>query len=337
MIQEYIKAFSLIFLAEMGDKTQLLALAFATQFPLWKVLSGIALGSFLNHSLAIALGIYISNFISTNTIQIAAGFAFVGFSIWTLKVEYDEDEDNKNSSLLGPIGTVALAFFIGELGDKTQLTAVALSIESINPAVTVAGTVSGMLVTGGLGILAGRFIVGKIPEMTVKMIASVIFMAFGLIKLNSSVPAEYMTNLNVSLFILLVAGLSIFALLPYIRIRKLEVDSSLKIRLRELHDYYVDMNQRIERICLGSDKCGDCMGYGCPVGCIKAIIMCKLGDSSNSSIEDLLRPDKTHKDFPKDKVLECIDFTNKALLINRSQEEKKDLELIKALLEEILN
>ena len=83
MIQELLKAFLLIFIAEMGDKTQILAMAFATQFPVRKVLLGIGLGVVLNHGLAVALGSYLSRVVPLSTVQIIAGAAFVGFALWT--------------------------------------------------------------------------------------------------------------------------------------------------------------------------------------------------------------------------------------------------------------
>src|SRR5665647_3803336 len=103
MIQEMLKAFILIFIAEMGDKTQILAMAFATRYPVKKVLLGIFIGVFINHGLAVILGSYISNFIPINTVQIIAGLAFVGFSLWALKTDGDDDEDEKQKYKFGPV------------------------------------------------------------------------------------------------------------------------------------------------------------------------------------------------------------------------------------------
>ena len=114
MLQELLKSFLLIFMAEMGDKTQILALAFATQFKVQKVLVGVFIGVLLNHSLAILLGVYLSQLISLNIIQIVAGFSFIIFSFWTLKIEENEEEESATKKF-GPILTVALAFFL-EIG-----------------------------------------------------------------------------------------------------------------------------------------------------------------------------------------------------------------------------
>ena len=92
MIQEIIRAFLLIFVAEMGDKTQILAMTFATRFPVRKVLIGIGLGVFLNHGLAVILGSYLSRMIPISTLQMIAGAAFIGFAFWTLKPEKEGEE-----------------------------------------------------------------------------------------------------------------------------------------------------------------------------------------------------------------------------------------------------
>lgn len=89
-IQEIIRAFMLIFIAEMGDKTQILAMAFVTRYPVRKVLIGIGLGAFLNHGLAVVLGNYLSRVIPISTVQMIAGIAFIGFALWTLKPEQEE-------------------------------------------------------------------------------------------------------------------------------------------------------------------------------------------------------------------------------------------------------
>jgi len=117
MIQEMIKAFMLIFIAEMGDKTQILAMAFAVRFPVKKVLLGIGIGAFLNHGLAVIVGSYLSKMISIDIVQMVAGFVFILFALWTLKPDED-DEVEEAKSKFGPVATVALAFFLGELGDK---------------------------------------------------------------------------------------------------------------------------------------------------------------------------------------------------------------------------
>lgn len=338
MISEFIKAFSLIFLAEMGDKTQLLALAFATQYRLASVLTGIGIGAFLNHSLAIALGIYISSFIDTVIIQIIAGIAFVGFSIWTLRVEDEDEEDSGKTKGFGPVLTVAVAFFIGELGDKTQLTAVALAIDSSVPTLTLAGTVSGMLATGLLGIIVGRYIGGRIPELTVKIFASVIFMGFGLVKLHSSVPERYLTMTNITLFLLIVSAAVAMSAYSIIRMKRQGRESAIKTRFRELQEYYELMNSKIDSVCLGTGSCVNCKGPDCPVDCIKSLIRYRLGLGSDMELNYLSKAfEISGKSFDREKVIECIKLTDEAMEIERSTDETRELETVKVLLRELLD
>lgn len=199
-------------MAEMGDKAQILALTFATQFQVQKVLIGVFVGVLLNHTIAVILGVYLSKLISLNIIQVIAGFTFIIFSLWTIKIDNDHEEDNNRK--YGPVLTVALAFFIGELGDKTQLTAVTLSVDAIFPIFVLMGTVIGMVLTSGVGIFIGSKLGKKIPEFTIKMIAAVIFMIFGLEKLLFSIDKAFVTVPNVLIFI------SILAIAVFVILRK---------------------------------------------------------------------------------------------------------------------
>lgn len=194
MFTEFIKAFCLIFIAEMGDKTQILAMAFATRYKVKTVLIGIFLGAFLNHGLAVAFGCYISKYIPINTIQIFAGFIFIAFGLWSLKVE-EHSENKKIKFNLSPIISIALIFFIGELGDKTQLTAITLSADTLCPICILGGTVCGMMVTGLIGIYVGRKLENKIPITAIKIITTFVFIFFGLNKLHHSLPS-YLLNIQ---------------------------------------------------------------------------------------------------------------------------------------------
>lgn len=211
MVQEFIRSLFLIFMAEMGDKTQILSMAFATQFKVYEVLLGVFIGSFLNHGVAVALGSYLSNLIPMGAIQIAAGFLFIGFALWTLKSDEEEDEEDTGKNF-GPILTVAFAFFIGELGDKTQLTAITLSADAKYPIFVLLGTVSGMVLTSGLGIFVGSKIGDKVPKLAIKIVSAGIFLFFGIIKLYTSLPKAYINLTNILIFFM-VLSMSIYILL----------------------------------------------------------------------------------------------------------------------------
>ena len=184
-MRDFIQAFLLIFIAEMGDKTQIMAMAFATQFKIKQILIGVWIGSFLNHGLAILLGSMLTQFIPLEALQLIAGVLFIAFGLLSLSIA-EKDEAAENAKRYGAIFTVALAFFLGELGDKTQLTALTLSTQSTQPFFTLMGTVFGMVVVSSIGIFVGAKLGDKIPEPVIRIAAFLIFMSFGLGKIVTS-------------------------------------------------------------------------------------------------------------------------------------------------------
>ena len=186
MLSEFLKAFFLVFAAELGDKSQIIAMTFATQYPIKKVIGGVALGVFLNHGIAVVLGRYISNFIPMDLLQLIAGGLFIVFGVLSL-MDTDEDDEKKNKKNYGPILTVAVAFFIGEFGDKTQLTAMTLSLEGQYPLVILLGTITGMIATSSVGIFIGSKIGDRVPDIYIKIVSSLVFVLFGSLKLYSQV------------------------------------------------------------------------------------------------------------------------------------------------------
>lgn len=337
MIQELLKAFILIFIAEMGDKTQILAMAFATKYPVKKVLLGVFLGSLLNHGLAVVFGSYISNFIPINTIQIVAGFAFVLFSLWTLVSDSDEDEGEKQKSKFGPVVTVALAFFIGELGDKTQLTAITLSTDAAYPLIILVGTVLGMIFTSGIGIIVGKKLGGKIPEFTMKIIAASVFMFFGITKLYQTIPKEYLNFQNVSIFVGIIAIAAFIILRPMIIKRRQGQESLFKRRSRALYNYYNQVEENIDKICLGVSNCGECQGNNCIVGHTKTLI--KNGMDESEPIQHAvftLKEETLDKKYDKEQVLESLRLTLELINKDPNNTENENIHAIRRNLEMIL-
>lgn len=175
-------AFIMVVLAEMGDKTQLLAMAFAARYPWKKVMLGILLATLLNHFIAIAAGVYLNNFIPKHTIEIVASIAFIVFGLWILK----DDELGKENGpgRYGILWTVAITFFLAEMGDKTQLATVALSAQVGSDILSILiGTTLGMMVADGLGILLGTALHKYVPDRVIKRIASAVFVLFGILGL----------------------------------------------------------------------------------------------------------------------------------------------------------
>jgi len=182
MLQEFVKAFVLIFIAEMGDKTQVLLISCAARYSILQVLMGIFIGVALNHGLAIIIGIYISNIIATDFLQIFAGIIFIIFGLFTFKYDSIEKENNKTLKC-GPVLTVAGTFFLGELGDKTQLTVMTIAMEANYPIVILMGSIVGMIVVGCMGIIIGTALTKRIPSYIIKMLSGLIFIVFGFAKL----------------------------------------------------------------------------------------------------------------------------------------------------------
>ncbi|MHB8918150.1 MAG: TMEM165/GDT1 family protein [Desulfocucumaceae bacterium] len=188
----FLGATAMVVLAEMGDKTQLLAMALATRFPARAVLRGVFLATILNHALAVALGTYLGTSINLNIVQMVAAVSFILFGLWTIRGDSLNGED-KRKSILGPVMTVAVAFFFVEMGDKTQLATIALAAKYNAPLATLLGTTTGMLIADAIGIYIGVVAGKRIPERLIKWISALIFIAFGYAGLYTSLPGEYIT------------------------------------------------------------------------------------------------------------------------------------------------
>lgn len=179
---------SLIFvvLAEMGDKTQLLAMAFACKFRWQTVMWGVFVATAANHLLAAAAGRYLTTIVPLEIISIAAAASFIIFGLWTIRGDTLNDEDKKYN--YGPFWTVTVAFFMAEMGDKTQLATVSLAVQ-YNSVISVwAGTTIGMLISNGFGILVGNVMGKHIPERAIKWVSAFIFIAFGGYGLYDNLP-----------------------------------------------------------------------------------------------------------------------------------------------------
>ncbi|HLN89292.1 MAG TPA: TMEM165/GDT1 family protein, partial [Candidatus Binatia bacterium] len=131
-------AFLLVVLAEMGDKTQFVAMAFATKYNPYKVLSAIFLGTVANFAIVIVIGQLITEVVPLEEISLAASIAFVGFGVWMIREEKTSEKDVKVSRF-GVVATVGITFFIAEFGDKTQLATLSLAAQYQNPISVLVG------------------------------------------------------------------------------------------------------------------------------------------------------------------------------------------------------
>lgn len=176
----FIASFVLVVLAEMGDKTQFLAMSFAARYSVYKVIFGVFLAIVANFALTVALGQFLATIVPIDEISLAASISFIGFGLWTARGDKLKVE-NKKISRFGVVATVAIAFFIAEFGDKTQLATISLAAQYQNAVSVFVGATMGMLVADGVGIVVGVVLCKRIPERTFKWLSAGIFVIFGLV------------------------------------------------------------------------------------------------------------------------------------------------------------
>lgn len=321
MLSEYIRALLLIFIAEMGDKTQILAMMFATKYKVSKVMVGIFIGSLLNHGLAVAFGIYIGGKLPIYMLQMIAGVAFILFAIWTLsEKEEDEKEEISAKRKGGAIITVALAFFIGELGDKTQLTAITLSVDAIFPVFILLGTVSGMLATSAIGIYVGSKLGDKIPESMIKIISGTVFLIFGTQKLYTATPDQWINIWTVSAFFIAI-GITLSLLISTIlKAQKSGKVSAFSRAAAGLYKYAHAIETSVDETCRGTSHCGKCQGQYCAIGYIRLLSEALTSGEPIKDDQTLTHVVKFHKDkFDKNKMAHIFAMTVKYLFTHKDE------------------
>lgn len=171
-------------LAEIGDKTQLLALLLAARFqrPL-PIIAGITCATLVNHGLAGALGMWITTAVSPQMLRWVLGLSFLAIAAWTLVPDKIDEGEAAAQSRYGVFGTTLVAFFLAEMGDKTQIATVTLAAHYAAPLLAVAGTTLGMLIADVPAVFAGHQFATRMPMKLIRLIAAGIFAAMGLIAL----------------------------------------------------------------------------------------------------------------------------------------------------------
>ena len=177
-------ALAVIFVAEIGDKSQLMALAFASRFPPRVVLAAVSVAAFLLHFLSVSVGTVLGTALPTRAIAIVGAVAFFGFALWSLRPEGDGDDGAEVPALAGRsvFLTVAGTFLLAELGDKTMLASVALA-GSNGFLGTWLGASVAMIAADGLAIAAGHRIGSRLSRRTVARISAAMFAVFGVLLL----------------------------------------------------------------------------------------------------------------------------------------------------------
>ena len=175
----FIASLLMIFFAEVGDKTQFLALALASRYSIGKVLAGIFIATLLLNAAAVGAGGFLVAVIPFKLLSLVASLSFILFGVLSLRNNGAGSENPKESGL-GPVAAVVSAFFLAEFGDKTQLAALSLSVEYKSFFGVLAGATAGMFLADAAGILAGGALKKCLPESIVKRLAALIFILFGL-------------------------------------------------------------------------------------------------------------------------------------------------------------
>ncbi|MCU0268968.1 MAG: TMEM165/GDT1 family protein [Acidimicrobiales bacterium] len=180
----FLLSFGVIFVAELGDKSQLMALAFATRYPALQVLLGITIATALVHAVSVIVGAVLGAALPTTAIEIAAALAFVGFGIWTLRGdELSEDEEARaEQPARNTVLAVGGAFFLAELGDKTMLATITLATDE-GLFGTWLGSTLGMVAADAVAIVVGQQLGARLPEKAIRIGAAVAFFAFGAVLL----------------------------------------------------------------------------------------------------------------------------------------------------------
>ena len=180
-MESLIVSTGVVALAEIGDKTQLLAFILAARFkkPL-PIILGILAATLINHGLAGWVGAWISANVRPDILRWVLGFSFVGMALWTMIPDKIDDKETQAARKLGVFGITFLTFFLAEMGDKTQIATVALAAHYGAPWLVVAGTTLGMLIADVPAVFVGDRLAAKIPMRLVHLIAAVIFAALGI-------------------------------------------------------------------------------------------------------------------------------------------------------------
>jgi len=169
-----------IALAEIGDKTQLLAFLLAARFKKpWPIIAGILCATLVNHGLAGALGAWITAVVHPEVVRWVLGASFIAMALWTLIPDKIEEEETRIVPRFGVFGATLVTFFLAEMGDKTQIATVAMAAHYADPLWVVIGTTLGMLLADVPAVFVGDKLAARIPMRLVHSIAAAIFALLG--------------------------------------------------------------------------------------------------------------------------------------------------------------
>jgi putative Ca2+/H+ antiporter (TMEM165/GDT1 family) len=178
-LEAFLVSAGVVALAEIGDKTQLLALLLTARFRApWPIVLGILVATVANHTFAGAVGVWLMNLLGARNMRWILGLSFIVMAGWTLIPDKAPDEQS-SSSRYGVFVTTVIAFFLVEMGDKTQIATVALAAQFHNLLLVVLGTTIGMLLANVPVVFAGDALLRRVPLKAVRMVAALSFVALG--------------------------------------------------------------------------------------------------------------------------------------------------------------
>lgn len=180
-----------IFIAEMGDKTQLLLVAMAGKYKISHILSGTWLATILLNIMAVGVGAALSKYLDMRIIKFIAAIAFFWFAYATLKGESEDEEENTSKHNFGPVLAIFISFFIGELGDKTQLSAITLAANYtqssfVNAFAVFLGCTLGLILADLIGLIVGVILKSKMPTGILNILSFAIFSVFGVVNIREA-------------------------------------------------------------------------------------------------------------------------------------------------------
>jgi len=183
IVEAFLVSTGVVVLAEIGDKTQLLALLLAVRFrrPV-PIIVGIFVATLFNHTMAGAVGAWLTTAVGPSVLRWALGLSFIGMAVWTLIPDRLDEEESKLARF-GVFGTTVVAFFLAEMGDKTQLATVALAAKYSAFYTVVAGTTLGMMIADVPAVLLGERVIRIVPVHIIRVLAAVVFFILGVLAL----------------------------------------------------------------------------------------------------------------------------------------------------------
>ncbi|MCG8295408.1 TMEM165/GDT1 family protein [Pseudomonas entomophila] len=182
---------AIVALAEIGDKTQLLALILAARFRKpWPIIAGIIAATLANHAAAGAVGAWVSSFFTESVLHWILAASFTATALWTLVPDKMDDDETSNARRFGPFLTTLIAFFLAEIGDKTQVATVMLAAQYPHLIMVIIGTTLGMLIANVPVVLAGNFAAEKLPLTLIRRLAAAAFFVLAVVAVYSAMKTS---------------------------------------------------------------------------------------------------------------------------------------------------